>query len=127
MADAGNHRNELMLADLDRSNSRRTGLAKKLKAATRIWPIRPTAGGGSGCAGGGRPARTVKVAEDDQRTWRVAAAADLEPVLFVCNVEELLPPRQQPVVPVSEMAKAQGAASVVIPPRSRKRDQPAGR
>ena len=36
----------------------------------------------------GRPARTVAVAEEDARAWRLLQLLTAKPVLYVCNVEE---------------------------------------
>jgi ribosome-binding ATPase len=66
----------------------------------------------------GKPARTVKVAEDDLRQWRMLQLLTSKPVLFVCNVEESAAANgNSQSARVAEMAKAQGAASVIISAR----------
>ncbi|MDO9523997.1 MAG: DUF933 domain-containing protein, partial [Gemmobacter sp.] len=66
----------------------------------------------------GRPARTVKVAEDDLKQWRMLQLLTAKPVLFVCNVEEACAASGNSQSDrVAAMAQAQGAASVVISAR----------
>jgi GTP-binding protein YchF len=66
----------------------------------------------------GRPARTVQVAEDDRRAWRLLQLLTAKPVLFVCNVEEASAASgNAQSARVAEMAARQGAASVVISAR----------
>jgi ribosome-binding ATPase YchF (GTP1/OBG family) len=63
----------------------------------------------------GKPARVVKVAEDDLRTWRLLQLLTSKPVLYVCNVEESAAAKgNSQSERVAKMAAAQGAASVVI-------------
>jgi GTP-binding protein YchF len=66
----------------------------------------------------GQPARTVKVAEDDARAWRLLQLITAKPVLYVCNVEEASAASGNgQSARVAEMAAKQGAASVVISAR----------
>ena len=66
----------------------------------------------------GKPARTVAVAADDLKQWRMLQLLTSKPVLFVCNVEEASAANgNSQSARVAEMAKAQGAMSVVISAR----------
>ena len=120
VADAETIETELMLADLESIEKRLANLARKLR------------GGGDKDAGdqdrllrmallaleAGKPARSVKVAEDDQRNWRLLQLLTSKPVLYVCNVEEACAANgNSQSARVAEMAKAEGAASVVISAR----------
>ena len=63
----------------------------------------------------GKPARTLTVAEDDQKQWRMLQLLTSKPVLYVCNVEEACAADgNSQSARVAEMATKQGAASVVI-------------
>ncbi len=120
VADAETIETELMLADLESIEKRLANLARKLR------------GGGDKDAGdqdrllrmaltaleAGRPARTVKIAEDDQRSWRLLQLLTSKPVLYVCNVEESCAANgNSQSARVAEMAVREGAASVVISAR----------
>jgi ribosome-binding ATPase YchF (GTP1/OBG family) len=66
----------------------------------------------------GRPARSVKVAEDDLRAWRLLQLLTSKPVLYVCNVEEAAAAQGNSQSDrVAKMAAEQGAASVIISAR----------
>jgi ribosome-binding ATPase YchF (GTP1/OBG family) len=66
----------------------------------------------------GQPARTVKVAEEDMRQWRMLQLLTAKAVLYVCNVEEACAASgNAQSARVAEMAAGQGAASVVISAR----------
>ena len=66
----------------------------------------------------GKPARSVKVAEDDRKTWRLLQLLTAKPVLYVCNVEESAAATGNgQSARVAEMAKRERAASVVISAR----------
>ena len=120
VADAETIETELMLADLESIEKRLANLARKLR------------GGGDKDAAdqdrllrmalvaleAGKPARSVKVLEDDQRQWRLLQLLTSKPVLYVCNVEEACAADgNSQSARVAEMAKAEGAASVVISAR----------
>jgi ribosome-binding ATPase YchF (GTP1/OBG family) len=63
----------------------------------------------------GRPARTVEIAEDETKAWRMLQLLTAKPVLYVCNVEEEnAGDGNAQSARVAEMAAAEGAASVVI-------------
>ena len=119
VADAETIETELMLADLESIERRRANLARKLKggdkeaaAQDRLLALAQAA------LEAGRPARTVAVGEDDQRDWRLLQLLTAKPVLFVCNVEESKAATGNSQSDrVAEMARAQGAATVVISAR----------
>jgi ribosome-binding ATPase len=119
IADAETIETELMLADLESVEKRLANLARKLKGGDkdaldqdRLLRAAMTA------LEAGRPARTVQVAEDDRRAWRLLQLLTAKPVLFVCNVEEASAASgNAQSARVAEMAARQGAASVVISAR----------
>ena len=105
-----------MLSDMESVERRLANLARKLKGGDkdaldqdRLLRAAMTA------LEAGRPARTVTVAEDDRRAWRLLQLLTAKPVLFVCNVEEASAASgNSQSARVAEMAARQGAASVVI-------------
>ena len=120
VADAETIETELMLADLESIEKRLANLARKLR------------GGGDKDAAdqdrllrmalvaleAGRPARSVKVVEDDLRQWRLLQLLTSKPVLYVCNVEEACAANgNAQSARVAELATREGAASVIISAR----------
>ncbi len=66
----------------------------------------------------GRPARSVTIAADDQKAWRLLQLLTSKPVLYVCNVEESsAADGNSQTARVAEMAQSQGAGMVVISAR----------
>ena len=116
IADAETIETELMLSDMESVERRLANLSRKLKGGDkdaldqdRLLRAAMTA------LEAGRPARTVAVAEDDRRAWRLLQLLTAKPVLFVCNVEEASAASgNSQSARVAEMAARQGAASVVI-------------
>ena len=119
IADAETIETELMLSDMESVERRLANLSRKLKGGDkealdqdRLLRAAMTA------LEAGRPARTVQVAEDDRRAWRLLQLLTAKPVLFVCNVEEASAASgNSQSTRVAEMAARQGAASVVISAR----------
>ncbi len=119
VADAETIETELMLADLDSIERRRANLARKLKGADkeaadqdRLLVMAQAA------LEAGRPARSVAIAADDRRAWRLLQLLTAKPVLYVCNVEEASAAKgNAQSARVAQMALAQGAGSVVISAR----------
>ena len=119
VADAETIETELMLSDLESIERRRAGLARKIKGGDkelidqdRLLALAQVA------LEAGKPARTVQVGEDDLRAWRLLQLLTSKPVLYVCNVEEACAAKgNSQSERVAAMAKAQGAASVVISAR----------
>jgi GTP-binding protein YchF len=80
---------ELMLADLDSLERRMNGLEKRAKggdkestATLRLATLALEA------LNAGRPARSAKISEDDEKAWRMLQLLTSKPALYVCNVEE---------------------------------------
>jgi ribosome-binding ATPase len=120
VADAETIETELMLADLESIEKRLANLARKLRgggdkdAADQDRLLRMALA----ALEKGNPARSVKVVDDDQRQWRLLQLLTSKPVLYVCNVEESCAANgNSQSTRVAEMAKAEGAASVVISAR----------
>jgi len=119
VADAETIETELMLADLESIERRRANLARKLKGADKEAADQDRLlAAAQKALEDGRPARSIAVAEDDRRAWRLLQLLTSKPVLFVCNVEESSAASgNSQSARVAEMAKAQGAGSVVISAR----------
>ena len=119
VADAETIETELMLADLESIERRRANLARKLKGndkeaadQDRLLAVAQKA------LEEGRPARTVKVSDDDMKQWRMLQLLTSKPVLYVCNVEESAAANgNSQSARVAEMAAQQGAGTVVISAR----------
>jgi len=116
VADAETVETELMLADIESIDRRLTGLARRIRggdkeavAEDRLLRLAKAA------LDEGRPARTVRVDAEETRAWGRLQLLTAKPVLYVCNVEEASAATGNAhSARVAEMAKAQGAASVVI-------------
>lgn len=116
VADAETIETELMLADLESVERRRANLGRKMKGGDkeaadqdRLLALAQAA------LENGQPARTVEVAEDDKRNWRLLQLLTAKPVLYVCNVEESKASSGNSQSDrVAEMAAKQGNATVVI-------------
>ena len=119
VADAETIETELMLADLESVERRLTALGKKLRGGDqdsldqdRLLRAALVA------LKAGKPARTLVIAEEDRKQWRMLQLLTAKPVLYVCNVEEACAAEgNSQSARVAEMAAAQGAASVVISAR----------
>ena len=119
VADAETVETELMLADLESVERRRANLARKIKGddkeardQDRLLAMAQEA------LEAGRPARTIHVADDDSRNWRLLQLLTAKPVLYVCNVDEASAATgNEQSARVAAMAKAQGAASIAISAR----------
>jgi GTP-binding protein YchF len=119
VADAQTIETELMLADLESVEKRLQNIARKVKggdkeAAQQERLLKAAAE----ALEHGRPARTVRVAEDEVRAWRMLQLLTSKPVLYVCNVSEAeAATGNAHTARVAEMAAAEGAAVVVISAR----------
>jgi GTP-binding protein YchF len=119
LADAETIETELMLSDLESVERRLANLSRKLRggdaealAQDRLLRAALAA------LEAGKPARTVRVAEDDAKIWGMLQLLTAKPVLFVCNVEESSAATgNSQSARVAEMAAAQGAAQVAISAR----------
>ena len=119
IADAETIETELMLADMESVERRLANLSRKLKGGDKEALDQDRLLRAAMLAlEAGKPARTVKIAEDDQRTWRLLQLLTAKPVLFVCNVEEAAAASgNSQSARVAEMAARQGAGVVVISAR----------
>ena len=116
VADAETIETELMLADLDSVERRLAGLSRKVRGGDkeavqqeRLLTLAKAA------LEDGKPARTVDVAEDDAKAWKLLQLLTSKPILFVCNVaEDEAASGNAHSAAVADMAKAQGAGIVVI-------------
>ncbi|RBI84346.1 redox-regulated ATPase YchF [Rhodosalinus halophilus] len=119
VADAETIETELMIADMESIERRLQGIARKVRggdkeAVTQERLLRAALA----ALEEGRPARTVEVAEEDARAWRMLQLLTAKPVLYVCNVEEASAATgNAQSARVAEMARAQGAGTVVISAR----------
>jgi GTP-binding protein YchF len=119
VADAETIETELMLADLESVERRRAGLARKIKGADKDAMDQDRLLAAAQVAlEAGRPARSVTVAADDLRAWRMLGLLTSKPVLYVCNVEEASAATgNAQTARVAAMAAVQGAGVVVISAR----------
>jgi ribosome-binding ATPase len=114
--DAETVETELMLADLESLEKRVDPLTKKVRGgdkdakATLALVERVLAE-----LREGRPARVVEVSAEERRLFRMLQLLTAKPVLYVCNVEEECAAAGNAQSDrVAEMARGQGAESVVI-------------
>lgn len=116
VADAETIETELMLADMESIERRLTALSKKLRGGDQDTLDQDRLLRAALAAlNDGRPARTLTIAAEDQKQWRMLQLLTAKPVLYVCNVEESCAANgNSQSARVADMAKAQGAASVVI-------------
>ncbi|MBP9049126.1 MAG: redox-regulated ATPase YchF [Tabrizicola sp.] len=119
VADAETIETELMLADLDSVERRLTALGKKLRGGDQeVLDQDRLLRAAQAALAEGRPARSLTIAEEDRKQWRMLQLLTAKPVLFVCNVEEACAAEgNSQSARVAEMAAKQGAASVVISAR----------
>ena len=116
VADAETIDTELMLADLESIDKRLVNLSRKIrggdKEAVEQNDLLTRA---KNAIENDKPARTVEVSEDEQKSWVMLQLLSAKPVLYVCNVEEEnAATGNTHSDAVAKMAEAQGAASVVI-------------
>jgi len=119
VADADTVETELMLSDMESIGRRLANLSRKLRGgdADSIQQDRLLRAALEALEAG-RPARSVAVAEDDARAWRMLQLLTAKPVLYVCNVEESAAANGNAQSDrVAELAAAQGAGHVVISAR----------
>jgi len=116
VADAETVETELMLADLESIERRLQNIARRIRggdkeATTEDRLLRLA----KATLDEGRPARACKVDLEDARAWSRLQLLTAKPVLYVCNVEEAAAAAGNAhSARVAEMAKTQGAGSVVI-------------
>ncbi|MEM1194038.1 MAG: redox-regulated ATPase YchF [Pseudomonadota bacterium] len=110
---------ELMLADLESLEKRRTNLEKKVRGQdkeakeTLVLVDKALA-----VLQDGKPARTADIAKDEMKAWKTLQLLTQKPVLFVANVdEEAAATGNDYAARVDEAANREGAVSVVISAR----------
>ena len=116
VADAETIETELMIADMDSIEKRLANLTRKIRGGDKD-AVEQDALLRRALAAleDGKPARTVEVAADERKSWRMLQLLTSKPVLFVCNVEEsAAADGNAQSARVAEMAAAQGAGHVVI-------------
>ncbi|QDY69559.1 redox-regulated ATPase YchF [Qingshengfaniella alkalisoli] len=114
--DAETIETELMLADMESIEKRLQGLTRKVRGGDKeaIQQERLLKDAMAALEDG-RPARTVEVDEEDVKAWKMLQLLTTKPILYVCNVEEgSAAAGNAHSARVEEMAKANGAAAVVI-------------
>jgi ribosome-binding ATPase len=107
---------ELMLADLESLQRRQSALEKKAKGGDKEAKIQLTVlEQALALLADGKPARLLKLDGDEKRALELMQLITARPVLFVANVaEEQAATGNALSAAVEAMAKAQGAACVVI-------------
>lgn len=114
--DAQTIETELMLADLESIERRLQNIVRKVRggdkeAVQQERLLREAAA----ALEAGQPARTVEVAEEDLKAWRMLQLLTSKPILYVCNVgENEAATGNAASARVAEMAAAEGAGAVVI-------------
>jgi ribosome-binding ATPase len=116
VADAETVETELMLTDLESLEKRVDGLSKRAKGGDKeSKAMLPLVEAAIAALRDGKPARTVEVAVNDRPLWNQLQLLTSKPVLYVCNVDEASAATGNAFsAKVAEMAKKQGAASVII-------------
>jgi GTP-binding protein YchF len=116
LRDADTVETELMLADLESVQRRADSTAKKAKGGDKEAKIQLAAiEAALAELEAGRPARKAKIGEAEREAFRQLQLMTAKPVLYVCNVDEQSAGTGNAwSAKVSERAKAEGAASVVI-------------
>ena len=116
IADAETIETELMIADMESIERRLANIARKIKGGDKEAVAQERLMKQALAAlEAGKPARTVQVAEDDEKAWRMLQLLTSKPVLYVCNVEESSAANGNSLsAKVEEMAAKQGAGAVVI-------------
>ena len=116
IADAETIETELMIADMESIEKRLANISRKIKGGDKEAVEQERLMKAALAAlESGKPARTVKVAEDDRKQWGMLQLLTAKPVLYVCNVEEENAAKGNALSDkVAAMAKEQGAAAVVI-------------
>ena len=116
MADFETVETELMLADLESLEKRKSGLEKKIKQndkeALQTMRLIEIA---IAILEEGKPARTAEIDEDDVKAWKMLQLLTAKPVLYVANVDEDSAAEGNAYsAKVMAHAEAEGAQAVVI-------------
>jgi GTP-binding protein YchF len=116
VADAETVETELMLSDLESLEKRVDGLAKRAKVGDKdSKAMLPLVEAAIAALRDGKPARNVTITDADRPLWQQLQLLTSKPILYVCNVEEGVAATGNGFsAKVAEMAKKQGARSVII-------------
>ncbi len=116
ISDAETIETELMLADIESAEKRLQNLQRKIKGGDKeAVQQERLLKAALAALERGEAARTVDVAEDDLKAWRMLQLLTSKPILYVCNVDEDSAAKGNAHSDrVAKMASARGAASVVI-------------
>ena len=114
--DAETIETELMLADLESIEKRLQNIVRKVRGGDKEAVLQERLLKDAQAAlENGQPARSVEVAEEDQKAWAMLQLLTSKPVLFVCNVaEDEAADGNEHSAKVVEMATAEGAGAVII-------------
>ncbi|MFT7596666.1 MAG: GTP-binding protein YchF [Paracoccaceae bacterium] len=116
VADAETIETELMLSDIESVEKRLQGLVRKVRGGDKdaVQQERLLKAALAELEQG-KPARVVKVDEDDAKAWKLLQLLTTKPVLYVCNVGESEAAEGNALsAKVAEMAAAEGNAHVII-------------
>ncbi|WP_295313997.1 redox-regulated ATPase YchF [Roseobacter sp.] len=119
VADAETIDTELMLADIESIEKRLQNIVRKVRGGDKdaIQQERLMKAALEALEEG-RPARVVKVDEEDAKAWRMLQLLSTKPVLYVCNVgEDDAADGNALSAQVAELAAQQGNSHVVISAR----------
>ncbi len=116
VSDAETVETELMLADLDSLEKRRSNLEKKAKTGDKDSKIQVAIiDKALVLLREGKPARLAKVTPEEEPAFRALQLLTAKPVLYVCNVEENASAKGNAFsAKVEARAKSEGAGCVVI-------------
>ncbi len=116
VADAEIITTELMLADMESIERRLQNLTRKLRGGDKEAQQQDRLlRAALEALEEGRPARTVAVAEEDRKAWKMLQLLTAKPVLYVCNVDEASAASGNAhSEAVAKMAAEEGNAHVVI-------------
>jgi len=116
MADFETVETELMLADLESLEKRKSGLEKKIKQNDKdAIQTRALIEKAIAVLEDGKPARTAEIDADDIKAWKMLQLLTAKPVLYVANVDEDSAAEGNAYsAKVLAHAEAEGAQAVII-------------
>lgn len=119
LADAETIETELMIADMESIEKRLAGIARKIKGGDKdAVDQERLLRAALAALEQGKPARTLKISEEDRKQWAMLQLLTAKPVLYVCNVEESAAATgNSQTARVADLAAAQDAGMVVISAR----------
>jgi GTP-binding protein YchF len=119
VSDAETVETELMLADLESLERRMAALEKKMKTGDKEAKLQlALMQRAAALLQEGKPARDAVLSPEEREPYRQLFLLTQKPILYVCNVDEASAASGNPAsARAVEMAKAQGAGSVVISAR----------